>query len=77
MPEPKAKTVDVMIAQEELEKLKLIEGAVTLVKGYLSDGKLTVTGIQHELPSVFMHNWPSGGNAFSHDWPSVPPPSER
>lgn len=50
--------VEFSLSSEDLEKLKSAQGAVIAVKGFVRDGKLTVTGIQHNFHSPFMHNWP-------------------
>lgn len=59
-----------------LEEIQRATGEVTLIKGHIAEGRLTITGIQHLLASgqeagknAFTHDWPSG-EAFAHNWPS-------
>lgn len=52
--------VEFMLSPNDLEKLKSAQGTTISIKGIVRDGKLTVTGIQHEFNSPYMHNWPPG-----------------
>ncbi|WP_155248558.1 hypothetical protein [Bradyrhizobium japonicum] len=50
--------VEFALSAEDLQKLQTVQGATTAIKGFVRDGKLMITGIQHEFKSPFMHNWP-------------------
>jgi hypothetical protein len=65
------KAVELAIAPEELEKLRLHAGTVAQIKGVIQNGKLTVIGVQQEFSSAYGHNWPSNPavTAYSHQWP--------
>ena len=65
------KAVELAIASEELEKLRLVPGNVAQIKGIIQNGKLTIVGIQQEFGSAYGHNWPSnpGFAAYGHQWP--------
>ncbi|MER8766435.1 MULTISPECIES: hypothetical protein [unclassified Mesorhizobium] len=52
--------VEFSISPQDIEKLKMAQGAIVTVKGYVRDGKLTITGVQQEFKSPFAHNWPPG-----------------
>ena len=62
--------VEIKLDNESLEVLQHAKGNVMLIRGHVVEGKLTVTGIQHVIPSPFAHNWPGGSEAFNHEWPN-------
>jgi hypothetical protein len=64
-----ATPLEIPLDPKHLEEIQKATGNVMMIRGHIVQGKLTITGIQHVIPSPFAHNW-SGGSAFEHNWPS-------